>query len=120
MLILRWIISALSILVVANLLPGFSVASFWTALWVALVLGLVNATIRWILIILTFPINILTLGLFTFVINALMILLVSAIVPGFEVAGFWAAFWGAILLALISSLTNVLIREPSSVVNVKQ
>lgn len=114
MLLLRWIINALTILLVANLLPGISVGSFWTALWVALVLGLVNSTIRWVLIVLTLPINILTLGLFTFVINALMILLVSQIVPGFEVAGFWPAFWGAILLALISALANAFIREPGA------
>jgi len=111
MLLLRWVINALTILLVANLLPGFGVASFWTALWVALVLGLVNATIRWVLLILTLPINILTLGLFTFVINGLMIQLVSLVVPGFDVTGFWPAFWGAILLALISSVTNTLIRD---------
>lgn len=106
MLILRWIINALTLLVVAQLVPGFSIHSFWTALIVALVLGFVNATVRMILIFLTLPITILTLGLFTFVINALMILLVSSVVKGFDVASFTAAFWAAVALWLISLLTN--------------
>lgn len=106
MLILRWIINALALLIVANIIPGFVIGSFYTALVVALVLGLVNATIRWVLVVLTLPINVLTLGLFSFVINALMILLVSTIVKGFDVAGFWPAFWAAIVLWLISVVTN--------------
>ncbi len=106
MLILRWIINALCLLIVAQVVPGFSIHSFWTALIAALVLGFVNATVRWVLLILTLPINILTLGLFTLVINALMILLVSTVVKGFDVASFGTAFLAAIILWLISLLTN--------------
>lgn len=106
MLILRWIINALTLLVVAQIVPGFSVHSFWTALIAALVLGFVNATVRWVLIFLTLPITILTLGAFTLVINAVMILLVSSVVKGFDVASFTAAFLAAVVLWLISLLTN--------------
>ena len=106
MLILRWIINALSLLIVAQVVPGFSIHSFWTALIAALVLGFVNATIRWVLIVLTLPINLLTLGAFTLVINALMILLVRSIVKGFDVASFGAAFLAALLLWLISLATT--------------
>lgn len=106
MLILRWLINALALVIVANSIPGFAISSFYTALIVALVLGFVNATIRWVLVVLTLPINVLTLGLFSFVINALMILLVSTIVKGFDVVGFWPAFWAAILLWLISLVSN--------------
>lgn len=110
-LLLRWLINALALILVSNLIEGFTFDSFYAALITALVLGLVNATIRWILLVLTFPINFLTLGLFTFVINALMILLVSTIVKGFEVAGFGPALWAAILLALISWVTNWIVRD---------
>jgi len=87
-LIFRWVINAIALLLVAYLVPGFVVASFYNALIAALVLGLVNALIRPLLFILTLPITILTLGLFTFVINALMIWFVSTVVDGFDVAGF--------------------------------
>lgn len=111
MLLLRWLINALALLLVARLVPGFEVASFYTALIVALVLGLVNAVIRPILIFLTLPITVLTLGLFIFVINAAMILLVSTFVKGFEVAGFGPAFIASLVLWLISLVTNLLLRS---------
>ena len=114
MLILRWIINALTLLIVAQIVPGFSIHSFWTAMIAALVLGFVNATIRWVLIMLTLPINILTLGVFTLVINALMILLVSSIVKGFDVASFGAAFLAALVLWLISLVTNWFLAESDS------
>src|SRR5689334_6796738 len=104
--LLRWILNALALLVVSYIVPGFEVASFWWALVVALVLGLVNALVRPILLVLTLPINILTLGLFTFVINALMILLVANLLEGFAVASFGAALGGALLLWVISWFTN--------------
>ncbi|HCP08459.1 MAG TPA: hypothetical protein DIT25_01520 [Candidatus Moranbacteria bacterium] len=101
-LVISWLISAVVILLASYLLPGISIAGFVTALIVALVLGLVNAFIKPILLILTLPINILTLGLFTLVINAVLILLVAAIVPGFQVAGFiWALLFGLILSAVM-------------------
>ncbi len=110
-LLLRWVTNALGLLLVANLVPGVSVRSFWTALVVALVLGILNAIVRPLLILLTLPITIVTLGLFTFVLNALMFWLASAIVKGFDVAGFWPAFWGALVLWLVSWATNALLRE---------
>lgn len=105
-LLLRWLLNALALIAAANLIPGFRIDSFFHALIAALVLGLVNALIRPLLIILTLPVNILTLGMFTFVINALMILLASTVVKGFFVAGFAPAFLGAIVLWLMSILTN--------------
>lgn len=112
MLILRWIINALALLIVANVVPGFEVGGFFSALIAALVLGFVNATVRWVLIFLTLPINILTLGLFTFVINAAMILLVSSIVKGFDVANFTTALVAAVILWLISLLANWFLEAP--------
>ncbi len=105
-LLLRWLFGALSLVLVAYLVPGIAVASFYSALIAALVLGLVNALVRPILLILTLPVNILTLGLFTLVINALMFWLASSIVKGFSVVGFWPAFWGALVMWLISWLLN--------------
>src|SRR5438045_2496906 len=102
LLLMRWFINALALLIISNIIPGFSISSTYTALIVVIVLGLINATIRPLLLLLTLPINILTLGLFTLVINALMILLVSSIVKGFNVEGFVPAFWGALVLSLIS------------------
>ncbi|MEI6511605.1 MAG: phage holin family protein [Candidatus Uhrbacteria bacterium] len=110
-LLFRWIINAIALLVVANVVPGFHVSTFYTALLVALVLGLANAIVRPILLILTLPITIITLGLFTFVINALMILLVSTIVKGFVVTGFVPAFVAGMFLWVISMGTNWLIRH---------
>ena len=105
-LLLRWLFSAVSLMLVAYLVPGITVVSFFAALMAALVLGLVNALIRPVLILLTLPVNILTLGLFTLVINALLFWLASSIVKGFYVAGFWPAFWGALVMWLISWMLN--------------
>ena len=110
-LLFRWLINAIALLIVANVVPGFHVGSFYTALIVALVLGLANAVVRPILLILTLPITIITLGLFTFVINALMILLVSTVVKGFTVEGFVPAFLAGLVLWVISMGTNWLIRH---------
>jgi putative membrane protein len=110
-LILRWILNALGIMLVTYLIPGIAVTNFYTALVVALVLGILNALVRPILIFLTLPINILTLGLFTLVLNALILWFVSSVVKGFTVTGFGAAFWGALALWLIGWLTNALLKE---------
>lgn len=110
-LFLRWLLNALVLLVVTNIVPGFHIDSFYHALIAALVLGLVNALIRPLLLILTLPVNILTLGLFTFVINALMILLAGTIVKGFTVSGFVPAFLAAIVLWLMSMVTNWFIQS---------
>lgn len=110
-LILRWILNALALLLVAYVVPGFGVASLYTALIAALVLGLANALIRPLLFILTLPVTILTLGLFTFVLNALMIWLVSTIVKGFTIEGFVPALLAAIILWVVSIITNWLIDQ---------
>lgn len=110
-LLFRWILNAIALLFVAYVVPGFGVSSLYTALIAALILGLVNALVRPLLFILTLPVTILTLGLFTFVLNALMILLVSTIVKGFTVDGFVPALLGAIVLWGISMMTNWIIDE---------
>ncbi|HVP51352.1 MAG TPA: phage holin family protein, partial [Terriglobales bacterium] len=94
-LILHWILSAVALMIVAHLVPGFYIRSFGAALIAALVIGLVNATLGFFLKVLTFPFIILTLGLFWFVVNALMLIVASKLVPGFVVTGFVPAFWGA-------------------------
>jgi putative membrane protein len=103
-LLLHWLISAVSLLIVAYLIPGIKVDGFGTALIASVVIGLVNATIGFFLKLITFPLTILTLGIFWLVINALMLELASALVPGFIVQGFWSAFFGAIVLSLVSTV----------------
>lgn len=110
-LILRWVLNALVLLGVAYFVPGIQVSGFYAALISALVLGLVNAVIRPLLILLTLPVNILTLGLFTLVINAFLFWFVSTVVKGFTVAGFWPAFWGALLFSLVSWLLSELLQS---------
>jgi|SRR5512134_2257456 putative membrane protein len=101
-LILVWILSAIALLVVAYLYPGVQVQDWKAAAIAALVLGLVNTLVKPILVILTLPVTILTLGLFLLVINALCFWFVANLVPGFHVTGFWAAMLGAILYSLIT------------------
>ncbi|MBP9762267.1 phage holin family protein [Patescibacteria group bacterium] len=110
-LLLRLILNALAVILVSYIVPGVQVDGFFTALVTAFVMGLINAVIRPILLVLSLPINILTLGLFTLVINALMFWLASALVPGFQVAGFGSALIGAIVFWLIAWATNVLVRD---------
>lgn len=105
-LILRWVLLALALLGIAAIIPGIAITGFGTALIVALVIGLINVFIRPIVTILTLPINFLTLGLFTFVINALMLWLAAALVAGFEISGFFAALLGSLLLSLFSLMIN--------------
>jgi putative membrane protein len=110
-LILRWVLNALALLVVAAVVPGFDLANFWSALIAALLLGLANALVRPILVILTLPITVVTLGLFIFVINALMLLLVSTIVKGFTIAGFVPALLAALVLWVLGMLFDTLIEQ---------
>lgn len=105
-LLLRWAISAFAIFLVPYIVPGVTVRNFWTALVAALVIGLINIVIRPILVLLTLPVNILTLGLFTLVINAVLFWFTSTIVKGFEVSGFTAAFLGALAYWLIAWFGN--------------
>ena len=99
----------LAIFISAYLIPGVAVATFWSALWLALFLGIINVLVKPILILITLPINILTLGLFTFVINALLILLAASVIKGFSVSGFWVAMLFSIVLSVVSYLLNVLV-----------
>ena len=105
--LVNWLVMALAIIITAYLLPGVSVSTFVVALLVAIVIGILNAFIKPVLVILTLPINILTLGLFTFVINALLIMLASWMVPGFKVAGFWWAMLFSIILSVVLCLLHV-------------
>jgi len=109
MLIVHWLLSALSLLLVAYLVPGSHMRGFGTALIAAVVIGLVNATLGFVLKILTLPLTIVTFGLFLLVINAVMLKLAAALVPGFEVYGFLPALLGAIILSLISLVLRSLI-----------
>ena len=110
-LLLHWILSALALIVVSHLVPGFQVHGFVPALIAALVIGLLNATIGVFLKIVTFPLTIITLGLFLLVINGVMILIASAVVPGFHVVGLVPAFWGALVLALLGMLIRAIVRK---------
>ena len=107
-LLLRWFLQAGALLVVAWLVPGFHVSSFWAALLAALVIGLLNATLGLLLKLITLPLSILTLGLFFLVINALMLRFAGTFVPGFGVATFGAAFIGAAVLALLHMLVEAI------------
>lgn len=109
-LLVHWLLTALALLIVAHIVPGFYVSGLGAALIAALVIGLINATLGLFLKVITFPLTVLTLGIFWFVINALMLKLASVLVPGFEVRGFLAAFLGAILLSLVSSMLHWLFR----------
>lgn len=109
--LLRWLISALALLLVTRIVAGFHVETFYSALIAALIVGLFNAVIRPVLIVLTLPITIVTLGLFTFVINAALLLLASTIVKGFTIDGFLPALMGALILWAVSTLTNWMLHK---------
>jgi putative membrane protein len=110
-LLITWLTSTAAILISAWLLPGASVSSFWAGLLIALVLGVVNAIIRPFLLLLTLPINILTLGLFTLVINALMVLLVAAMIPGFIISSFWIALIFSVILSVIVWILEAVLEQ---------
>jgi putative membrane protein len=103
-LLLNWVLSALAVWIVAQVVPGFYVSGAFSALIAALVIGFINATVGLLLKIVTFPLTLLTLGLFWLIINALMLKFASALVPGFQVRSFLAAFLGAILLSLVNMM----------------
>ena len=111
-LLVRWLVNALALFLTAQLLgPAFQVTGFGAALVAAAVLGIVNAVIRPVLLLLTLPLNIVTLGLFTFVINAVMLLLVSHVIAGFRVEGFGTALLGSVILSFISMILSALVRR---------
>jgi putative membrane protein len=108
----HWVLSALCLLLVAHLVPGFSVSGFGTALIAAIVIGLVNGTLGIFLKVLTFPLTILTFGIFWLLINALMLRLAALVVPGFEVRGLWPAFIGGLILSLLNlAIRSVFLRN---------
>jgi putative membrane protein len=109
-LILLWILNAVALLAVAYLLPSIHVASFGAAMLAALVLGLINAVLRPLLVLLTLPVTLLTLGLFIFVINGLMFWLAGSLIEGFAVGGFWPAVFGSLLYSVVSwALSSLLV-----------
>lgn len=110
-LLLKWLLYAIALLIVSQIVPGFHVAGLWPALIAALIIGLLNATLGALLKIVTFPISIVTFGIFLLVINGLMILLASHLVRGFNVYGFLPAFWGAVILALLGMVIRALLKE---------
>ena len=108
-LLLVWLVNALALIAVAYLMPGVAVSSFGAALVAALVLGLINAVVRPVLVLLTLPVTLITLGLFIFVLNGLLFWMVGTWLEGFEVAGFWSGVFGAILFSLVSWLLSALV-----------
>jgi putative membrane protein len=110
-LLIHWVLSALCLLLVAHFVPGFYLSGFGSALIAAVVIGLINSTLGILLKILTFPLTILTLGIFWLVINALMLKFASIFVPGFVVRGLWPAFWGGIILSLLNMIVRQLLKD---------
>lgn len=109
--LIRWLILTVAILSAAYLLDGMEVRGFTSAFFAAAVLGILNAILRPVLIILTLPLNILSLGLFTFVINAFLLKMASGVIPGFEVHGFWPALFGSLIISLVSWLLSSWIND---------
>lgn len=103
-LIVNWLLSALALLIAAYIVPGFYVSGIFAALFAAVIIGLINATIGLFLKVITFPLTVLTLGIFWFVVNAIVLKLATWFVPGFNIHGFFPAFLGAIILSLINMI----------------
>jgi putative membrane protein len=114
-LFLRWLLLTFAIIITSYMVGGIYVAGFFPAFFAAAVLGILNALFRPILLIITLPVNILTLGLFTFVINALLLKMVSGVVPGFYVHGFWSAVFGSIIISLVSWFLTSLVNEQGQI-----
>ena len=112
---LRWLILTVAIIITAYLLDGIQISGFFSAFFAAAILSILNAFFRPVLLIITLPINILSLGLFTFVINAILLMMVSGVIPGFEVAGFWSAVFGSFFISLISWFITSFINERGTV-----
>ncbi len=112
---LRWLTLTGAILLASYMLDGIRVSGFMSAVGAAAILGILNAFFRPIALILTLPINVLTLGLFTFVINAVMLKMASGVIGGFEIHGFWPALFGALIISLTSWLLNMFINDRGQV-----
>ncbi|OPY10663.1 MAG: Membrane protein of unknown function [Syntrophus sp. PtaB.Bin001] len=107
--LVKWLILTVAVLLAAYTLEGIRVSGFVSALMAAAVLGFLNVFFKPILILLTLPVNILTLGFFTFLINALILKMASGVIPGFEVHGFWTAVFGALLISVVNWILNALL-----------
>ena len=116
--LIRWLTTTAAIVATAYLLDGIQVSGFFSAVFAAAMLGILNAFFRPIALLLTLPINILSLGLFTFIINALMLKMASGLIPGFDVYGFWTAIFGSFLISVISWLLNSFISEQGTVTSI--
>jgi putative membrane protein len=116
--VIRWLVTTIAVLVAAHLVPGISYDGWGALLGASLLLGIINAFVRPILLLLSLPWIIITMGLFIFVINALVLLLVSKIVPAFQVAGFWSAFFGAIIISLVSWILSSFFRGSDGKIHV--
>jgi putative membrane protein len=110
-LVVRWLVSALALYLTSSIVKGIVVRGVGTLLFAAAAIGVINAFVRPIVLLLTLPISVVTLGLFVMVVNAAMLWLASTFVPGFEVHGFWSAFWGWLVLSFFTFLINLLIGE---------
>ncbi|MFH1241073.1 MAG: phage holin family protein [Pseudomonadota bacterium] len=115
-LLVRWLVLTVAIIFASYLISGIHVSGFFSALFAAAILGILNVFFRPILLIFTLPINIMTLGLFTFVINALILKMASGVISGFEVHGFWAAVFGALVISAFNWILNSVINERGRVV----
>ena len=111
----RWLILTGAIILASYLLDGIQVGGFFSAFFAAAILGILNAFFRPIIIVLTLPINILSLGLFTFLINALMLKMASGVIPGFDVHGFWSAVFGSLVISVISWLLSSFVNDQGTV-----
>lgn len=114
MLILKWVLFAFAIMFTAWVIPGITVANFISAMLVVLIIALINIFIRPLILFVTLPINFLTLGIFTFVINALLLMLAGYVAPGFSVDGFWSALFGSLLLSLFGVAINTMDKNGAS------
>jgi len=110
--LLNWLLSAVALIIVAMIVPGFHVHGFAAALWAALVIGFINATLGLIIKVVTFPLTVLTIGLFWWIVNALMLELATLFTPNFRIDSFFWAFVGAIVLALVQMVLRWLVLPP--------
>jgi len=117
---LRWSINLFALVMAGSFINGIRIESIGMSIVAAGILGIVNAVIRPVVLILTLPINLLTLGLFTLIINALMLQFVAYLVPGFIVEGFRAAFWGALVISLVSWMLNIFVGGDGRFINIRR
>ena len=124
--VIRWLILTAAIMLTSYLLDGIQVSGFFSALLAAAILGVLNVFLRPVLLILTLPLNILSLGLFTFVINAALLMMVSGVIYGFTVRDFWSAIWGSLLISVVNAILSSFIddekkfKKDSNTIEMKQ